>query len=175
MYFDSSPFLAAPEPIQALHKHATRVDCQGDGVLFRQGQDCKGGLYLLRSGEVTMSLEGAEGVDLWTVRLPPGSILELLALLGQTAYAMTTIAKGDAEVCFVTQEAFQRRCSPNLNLALMVLRVMAAEVRSARRALIRAMSFKLGCSELIGYGVPWVILSRNRLLYRFAGRSRSLF
>jgi len=134
MLFDSSAFVAEPDLIQALLKRAFSVDCRNDGELFHQGGDPTG-LYILQSGEATMILENARGVQVATVAMVPGALLGLPALVADEPYSMTAVAKAGAQVAFVTRNTLSVLMLSEPLLALKILRVLASEVRSARGAI----------------------------------------
>ena len=134
MNFDSSAFVAEPDLLLALHKHAFPVDCEADTPLFRQGDEPTG-LYLLLSGEATMILEGPQNVPVASVPLVPGALMGIPALISDRPFSMSAIAKAGSQVGFVTRNTFSALMLSEPLLALMVLRVLAAEVHSARSAI----------------------------------------
>jgi CRP-like cAMP-binding protein len=58
----------------------------------------------------------------------------LPGLVGNNPYSLTAEAKKGAEVSFVARDEFSRLMLTEPSLAMMILRVLAAEVRSARIA-----------------------------------------
>lgn len=74
MNLDPSAFLADPELIQALEKHAIEVSCGGDYVLFRQG-DPPVGLFILNKGEVTLSMTSPAGDSLLSIQVDRKSVV----------------------------------------------------------------------------------------------------
>jgi CRP-like cAMP-binding protein len=139
MNFASSAFVAEPDLIRALRQRASPVDCREDRQVFRQGDDPTG-LFILDSGEATMFLEDADGVPVAMAPMVPGALLGLPALIGDTPYSMTAVAKAGAQVGFITRHAFSALMLSDPSLALMILRVMASEVRSARVAIAETES-----------------------------------
>ena len=134
MNLDSTAFIADNELILALRRRATAVDCELDHTLFLQG-DGPAGLYTLHSGEVTMTMETSAGDELITMRSEPGSLLGLPGVVGNCPYSMSAYAKAGAEVSFVPREDFSALMLSEPKLAMMILRVLANEVRSARMAI----------------------------------------
>jgi CRP-like cAMP-binding protein len=134
MNLDSSAFVADQELIQALRACAKAVDCEHDRILFLQG-DGPVGLYILHSGEVTMTMEAPSGDELITIRPEPGSLLGLPGVVGNCPYSMSAYAKEGAGVSFVAHEDFSAMMLSEPKLAMMILRVLANEVRSARMAI----------------------------------------
>jgi CRP-like cAMP-binding protein len=56
-------------------------------------------------------------------------------LIGNQPYSLTAVGRRGAEVSFITSEDFNALMQSELSLMLLVLQVLAAEVRSARMAL----------------------------------------
>jgi CRP-like cAMP-binding protein len=71
-----------------------------------------------------------------SVQAGAGSLLGLPGLIGNEPYTLTAIAHGGAELRFVTREDFTGMMGANPRLSLKALQVLAAELRSARHALL---------------------------------------
>ena len=134
MNFDSSSFVAEKELIEALEKRASVVVCTEERRLFAQGGKPLG-LYILRKGKANLTMESPTGGNLMAITLLPGSLLGLPALIGNEPYTLTATAEKDAELSFVTREDFNGLMASDPSLAVRVLRVLAAEVRTARHAI----------------------------------------
>ena len=134
MKLDSSAFVADPELIQALEKHSTAISCDADRVLFNQG-DHPQGLYILDQGETTISMASSAGEQLMPIQAHAGSLLGLPGLIGNEPYTLTAIARNGARLSFVPRDEFTSLMRADPLLALKMLQVMAAELRSARQAL----------------------------------------
>lgn len=135
--FDSSAFVAEGALVEALRDRAVAMDCNHDQVLFRQGEPAHG-LYLLLSGEATLRLESPLGDDVVLMPAIPGSVLGLPGLIGNMAYSMSCDAKAGAEIRYLSREEFSKLMLNEPPLAMMMLRVLAAEVRTARVAMATA-------------------------------------
>lgn len=133
MQFDPSAFVADPELVKELEMRAAPVDCCSRRILFEQG-DPSVGLYTVHSGTVTMSMS-AEGQTILEVDTGAGALLGLPGLVGNQPYSMTAVAQPGAKVFFVSRESFTELMTANPSLSLRILQVLAAEVRTARRAL----------------------------------------
>jgi CRP-like cAMP-binding protein len=131
---DSSSFIAEKELIEALDKRSSIVKCKEQLRLFRQG-DNPVGLYILRKGKATMTMESPTGATLMSMNLTPGSLLGLPALIGSEPYTLGATAEEGAELGFVTREDFNSLMLTDPTLAVRVLRILAAEVRNARHAI----------------------------------------
>ena len=134
MQLDPSAFLADPELFQVLEKRATAVECDVEHVLFRQG-DPPVGLYLLRSGAARLTMDSPEGKPIISVEAPKDSLLGLPGLLANQPYSLTATVEAGAVVGFIPRDEFVSLMQSEPTVALKVLAVLAAEVRSARRAI----------------------------------------
>ena len=133
MKLDPSAFLANPDLIQALKQHSIEVSCGGEFFLFRQGESPVG-LYILNKGEVTLTMTSPAGELLLCMQVGEGSLLGLPGLISNEPYTLTAMACNGARVSFVTQEDFKNLMQSSPSLAVKVLEVLAAEVRTARHA-----------------------------------------
>lgn len=134
MKFDASAFVADAALVEALRARAIPIDCARERVLFRQG-DPPTGLYILHSGEATLRLDAPTGEPVIAMPAAPGSLLGLPGLIGNGAYTMTAEAKKGAEISFLSREEFQKLMLTEPEFGMMILRVLAAEVRTARMAM----------------------------------------
>ncbi|HEV2425514.1 MAG TPA: cyclic nucleotide-binding domain-containing protein [Terracidiphilus sp.] len=134
MQLDSAAFLADPELVQALEVRATPIPCDEDRVLFHQG-DPPIGLYILFKGEATLSMTSEHGDSLMTIQAAAGSLLGLPGTIGNQPYSLTAIAHRGARVGFIARNDFNALMQSELPLLLLVLQVLASEVRSARIAI----------------------------------------
>jgi CRP-like cAMP-binding protein len=132
---DPSAFLANPELIDALEKRSTAISCTEERILFRQG-DAPAGVYILRQGEVTLTLESAKGKPILSTQAGAGSLLGLPGLAVNEPYSLTAVARKGAEVSFVSRDQFTALMESDPFLAIKILQVLAAEVRSARKAIL---------------------------------------
>lgn len=134
MKLDASAFVAAPELIQALERHSTAISCADARLLFSQGE-LPVGLYILNAGEITLSMASPKGETVMQVKASAGSVLGLPGLIANQPYTLTATALGGAQLSFVSREEFSRLMQTDAQMALKILQVLAAEVRSARHAL----------------------------------------
>jgi CRP-like cAMP-binding protein len=132
--FDSSSFIAEKELIDALERCSSTVVCHEQRKLFSQGGNPTG-LYILRKGTAALSMESPTGGSLMSIPLQLGSLLGLPALIGNEPYTLSAVAEAGAELAFVTREDFNSLMLSDPTLAVRVLRVLAAEVRTARHAI----------------------------------------
>jgi len=134
MQLDPAAFIAAPELVQALEVRATPIPCDEDRILFRQG-DPPIGLFILLNGEATLSMTGAGGELIMSMQATAGSLLGLPGLIGNQPYSLTALARRGARVGFIARNDFNALMKSELPLLLLVLQVLASEVRSARIAI----------------------------------------
>ena len=131
---DPAAFLADPELIRALAARSTAVPCESDRILFRQDEPPVG-LYILHQGVATLSMTSRDGKSLLAVQALPGSLLGLPGLIGNQPYSLSATAGAGSQVSFVSRDDFTALMHADPFLSLKILQVLAAEVRSARKAL----------------------------------------
>jgi len=135
MKMDASAFVADPDLVEALKAHSSPVVCDEDRILFNQG-DSPDGLYIFHRGVVRLSMRSQMGDTLMDIRAIAGSLLGLPGLIGGVPYSLTAVAQKGAEVSFVSREKFAQIMLSVPTIAVGILRVLAAEVRTARMALV---------------------------------------
>lgn len=133
MQFDPTAFVADPELVKELEARATPVDCTSQRILFEQDEPPVG-LYIVHSGTATMSI-ATDGQTIMQVETGAGALLGLPGLIGNQPYSMTATAQPGALVFFISRDEFTALMTANPTLCLKILQVLAAEVRTARRAL----------------------------------------
>src|SRR5579863_6085822 len=130
---DPTAFLADPELIRALSQRATAFVCEADRVLFHQN-DPAIGLYILHEGTATLTMESERGDPIFSVQAKGGSLLGLPGLIGNQPYSLTAVACAGAQISFLARTEFTALMQSDSTLAFKILQVLAAEVRSARKA-----------------------------------------
>ena len=110
-------------------------------MLFRQGEAAKG-LYILKSGNVSLVMKAEDGAEILHLTVGPGSILGVPAVVTKEPYTLSAKAGAGAEVEFVELGDFEELMQAEPLLFPLVLAVLAAEVRSARVALSRITNFR---------------------------------
>ncbi len=135
MKLDPTAFQAEPGLIQGLEKQSTAISCKEDRVLFRQGDDPVG-LYIVQGGEVTLTMNSPEGKEIASTTATAGSLLGLPGLIGNQPYTLSAIAHAGAQTSFLSRDSFTELMRTDPLLSLKVLKVLAAEVRSARSAIL---------------------------------------
>jgi CRP/FNR family transcriptional regulator, cyclic AMP receptor protein len=132
--FDSSAFIAEPELIDALARRSATVSCAQDRVLFKQGES-PAGLFILRKGKASLTMQSATGTIIMSIMASPGSLLGLPAVVGNEPYTLTATALKGSEFGYLTREDFSSLMLSEPWIGMRVLRVLAAEVRTARHAI----------------------------------------
>jgi CRP-like cAMP-binding protein len=105
-----------------------------DGLLFLQS-DPPGHLYFLKSGKVTLTMH-SKGRNVLEVRAVAGSLLGLPAMVGNEPYTMKARAHRNAKIFRLGRSEFQQLMR-NQQFALAALRILASEVRAARKCFAR--------------------------------------
>jgi CRP-like cAMP-binding protein len=78
-------------------------------------------------GDVVMNMPALEG-----------SLLGLPALIGNTPYSLSALARAGSSVSYLRRDDLNSLMLSNPSVSAGILRVMAAEVRSARMALMES-------------------------------------
>jgi len=133
MKLDATAFVGEQTLLAALKDHAAPLDCSRDRVLFRQ-DDSPDGLYVVFDGDVKMTMHSPQGELVMEIPAEPGALLGLPALMGGAGYSLSATARHGAQVSFLPREEFTRLMLQDPAIAVMILKVLAAEVRTARMA-----------------------------------------
>ena len=80
-------------------------------------------------------MDSPEGKPIISVEAPKDSLLGLPGLLANQPYSLTATVEAGAVVGFIPRDEFVSLMQSEPTVALKVLAVLAAEVRSARRAI----------------------------------------
>jgi CRP-like cAMP-binding protein len=131
---DPSAFVADQALISTLERHCTNISCEQGCVLFSQGENPLG-LYILNQGRITLTMTSPGGEQVVSVDAPAGSLLGLPGLISGEPYTLTATAHDGAKLSFVPRDEFTSLMQSNPLLAIKMLQVLAAELRSARHAL----------------------------------------
>jgi CRP-like cAMP-binding protein len=132
---DSSAFVADPDLLRILETRSIEVACYTERLLFSQ-DDPAAGVYILLEGSATLAMQSLDGRPIFSVEALPGSLLGAPALIGEQPYSLTAIAHAGAKVGFVARSDFFALMNEQPLLSMKVLHVLAAEVRTARQALL---------------------------------------
>jgi CRP/FNR family transcriptional regulator len=131
---DPASFVADSKLIRVLNKRCVVVPCETDRVLFRQDEPAIG-IFIVHKGGVTLSLVSQDGHSLFAAQARPLSILGLAGVIGDKTYTLTATAGGGAEISFISSGDLKALMVAEPPLSIKVLELLAAEVRSARKAL----------------------------------------
>jgi CRP-like cAMP-binding protein len=131
---DSTAFVAEPDLLRALESRATPVWCRTERLLFNQDEPAVG-VYIIREGCATLAMHSFDGRPIFSIEALPGSLLGLPALISDQPYSLTAIAHAGAKVSFVGRSEFFAIMQADPLLSLKMLKVLAAEVRTARESL----------------------------------------
>lgn len=134
MRFDPSAFVADRDLLDALVEKSVPIVCPEDRSLFSQG-DAATGLFILRAGVATLTMNSPGGEEIMRVPVAKGSLLGLPGLIANKPYSLAAVASRGAELSYLAREDFFSLMLNNPTLSLKLLRVLAAEVRSARVAI----------------------------------------
>ena len=131
---DPAAFVADPMLIRVLNKRTVRVPCETERVLFRQDEPAIG-IFIVHKGGVTLSLMSQDGHSLFAAQARPHSILGLAGVISDKPYTLSATAGGGAEISFISSADLKALMEAEPPLSIKILELLAAEVRSARKAL----------------------------------------
>jgi CRP-like cAMP-binding protein len=131
---DPAAFVADPKLIHVLSERSVLIPCETNRVLFRQDEPAIG-IFIVHKGGVTLSLMSQDGHSLFAAQARPHSILGLPGVISDKPYTLSATAVGGAQVSFVSSTDLKAQMEADSALSLKMLELLAAEVRSARKAL----------------------------------------
>ena len=129
-----SEHTASPELISNFAKKSIHVVCNQDEVLFQMGEPVTS-VYLVNAGEVGLIMPISQTHAMAGFRAVPGSLVGLPATFSGSPYSMTAVAWKGSELRVMSRERFIDMVGADSTLALEVLKILAAETRSARMAI----------------------------------------
>ncbi len=133
---DVSECKAGPELIAAFEKSAIKVVCSDVQTLFMKGEPGKC-VYLVLTGEIGLVLP-LSSTDEMRFRARSGSLVGLPAAFSNGPYSMTAIVWKGAELAVMSRDRFCDMVASSPALSRDVLRILAAETRAARIAIVDA-------------------------------------
>ncbi len=120
--------------IAEFRKRGTTQVFTEEEILFRQGDE-PGSVYLVLSGQVELTMPVSR-TQAMGFRAIIGSLVGLPAAFGNRAYSMTATVRRGAELVRLDRAQLGEMLGEMPILALDVLRILAAETRSARIAIV---------------------------------------
>ena len=88
----------------------------------------------MHNGQVTMTMRSPDGEAVLEMAAEPKSLLGLPAVVSNSRYSLSAKARQDADVSFVSRDEFSKMMLTEPGLAVLILKVLANEVRTARIA-----------------------------------------
>jgi len=127
------PGIKLPLEVSRELKAVSRLVTKNKGaLLFRRGAPSRGA-YLIRRGQVELSLEG--GGTLYPTRLlGPGSIVGLPASFSVEAYSLKANAVKNCELEFISRSQLLKLLRENTTVALQLLQILSEEIAQMRQA-----------------------------------------
>jgi CRP-like cAMP-binding protein len=127
--------LLVPPLLQSELNRVASVSREKKGtILFRRGEAGKG-VFLVLKGKVDLQLDGKVSVY-QTRTLGRGSILGLPATLSGGTYSLGAKVSEDAELGFVSREAFLELLARDSNLCFEAMHILGNEIAAIRSALV---------------------------------------
>jgi CRP-like cAMP-binding protein len=127
-------FIADRKLFRALEDKSQPIPCEKGCVLFSQGEEPKG-IFILRSGQVALTMQSTSGQIVMRHRAFAGSVLGLPGVIASEPYSLNAIVSQGSEVRFVSRSDFEDLLRAEPSLYHDVLEILAAEVRAARQSL----------------------------------------
>lgn len=127
---------ASSELIAAFEAKGVKVICSEDHVLFNHG-DLGRCVYLVLAGEVGLFLP-LTSMDGMGFRAQSGFLVGLPAAFSNEAYSMTAVGRKGTVLAAMSRDKFCDLIAGSTTLSLDVLRILAAETRAARIAIVEA-------------------------------------
>jgi CRP-like cAMP-binding protein len=122
----------SPELKAEFESLATRVFKAKGTILFQRGDEVSG-VYLIRSGQVSLGLDYESRVYPARV-LGPESIIGLPATVSGNAYSLTARVVEDSELAFVPRDAVVACLKNNPVLCFQVMDMLSEEIADIRNA-----------------------------------------
>ena len=126
----------SPELVAAFEKRAIKIACSENEVLFRDGEPGKC-VYLILAGEIGLFLPHSSPAGM-PFRARTGAFVGLPAAFSNENYSMSAIAQKGTQVAVMSRDKFCDLVAAVPVLALDVLRILAAETRAARIAIVES-------------------------------------
>jgi CRP/FNR family transcriptional regulator, cyclic AMP receptor protein len=127
--------VVSPEMREQLLCLATCTSKAKGTILFRHGEAVRG-LFLIRSGKVSLALDGANASFPSRI-LGAGSVVGLPATVAGSPYSLTAQVVEDAELAFVPRDAVVDCLRQNPDLCFEVMDMLSGEISGTRFALKR--------------------------------------
>jgi CRP/FNR family transcriptional regulator len=138
-----------PIELQALAARTVRHSFRKGKLLFSEGEACHG-LHIVTRGKVRIFKTSASGREqVLSVNVPGESIAEVPVFDGGP-YPASAVAIEDVELAFISQRDFQAYCLEHPEVALKVLVVAGARLRSLV-SIIEELSFTTIRQRLISF------------------------
>lgn len=127
---------ASPALLQEFNNRATALICHDNRVLFKHGEPVES-VYLVRSGGVALALPVSLTRAIGFLAAPD-SLVGLPAAFSGAPYSMTATGLGGTELAVMKRDKFCQMIAESSALSFDVLKILAAETRSARQAILES-------------------------------------
>jgi len=128
-----SAFPIYRELFRALEPLSQHLQCDEERTLFCQG-DWPMGVYLLRAGDALAFILNEQGRPAVEFQVYPGTVLGVPAIVSHQPYSLTVVGRRGAVIGFVSKEDFGNLIHRRPSTYIAALRMLAAEIHSARQA-----------------------------------------
>jgi len=136
---------------QLLAKAILRKEPRG-AVLFRRGEPSLG-VFLVRSGSISLRLESKEGEAILDRTVRCNSVVGLPATLSGGRYSLTAVTLEESELAFVGREALLELVGSNPAIGFEILHTLGEEVVQMREVLASTPGGAMPDSSLSSRGL----------------------
>lgn len=85
------------------------------------------GAYLVKSGNVCLSLLNLKGVPLWSQAVGEGAILGMASTMGKTSQVFRAVAMERTEMAYISRERLVKLMRDNLGAGLKIIEFLSQE------------------------------------------------
>jgi len=125
------------ELFHIIEAQSDKVLCENDRILFHEG-DPPLGLYIVRSGVAVAMVLSESGKAVARFTAEPGTVLGLPAIVRDQPYSLSLVARQGSDIGFLAKGQFDQLLLDQPAIYVLVLKVLAEEVHTARAALASA-------------------------------------
>lgn len=102
--------------------------------LFREGDESDG-VYLIKSGRLSLSLEASPGKTVMNRTVGAGYVLGLPATINGHSYSLNCDVVEDAELAYISRSGLTRLIQSDAGTAMKLLDLLSSEIQALRAAL----------------------------------------
>jgi uncharacterized membrane protein len=124
------------------------VVCNAEQTVFRAG-DAGNAMYVIESGQVRISIKGADGNDITVAELGPGEFFGEMSILDGQARAANATAAEPSRLGMLSRRHFMTFMQSNSDVALGLLSALATRLRATNELLQRRVARNVNEEEAL--------------------------